>query len=141
MGKSTPPPSRCWFSKLSIEQCVELAAAVGMTGCDLVTRLHENPLAAKYGMTWSGEGCGGLSMEALHAMCASRGLATSSTRFLRVLALLKHEAATTAAGARGAKKATKAAGARGAKKKAKAQEAETPKTATPADKTKRRRLA
>ena len=130
MGKSTPPPSRCWFSKLSTEQCVELAASVGMTGCDLVTRLHEHPLAAKYGMTWTNEGCGGLSMDALKTMCATRGLAASGTRFLRVLALLKHEVATKAVGARGAKK----------KAQAKAQAA-TPKTATPVDKNKRRRLA
>lgn len=129
MGKSAPPPSRCWFTSLSVEQCVELAAAVGMSGCDLVVRLHDHPLSSPYGLKFDSTftSASGYSMEALGAMCATRGLAASGTRFHRVLVLLKHDVAAKAAGARGAKK--------------KAQPQAAPKTATPANKTKRRRLA
>ena len=141
MGKSKAANNRCWFSKLSVEQVVALAEAVGMTGCDLVTRLHAHPLAAPYGMTFKapvyayGSGsyyevdtgeASGLSVEELKALCHARGLPTGGTRFALVHALLtrQHEEA------RAAKK-------HGSKHKA---EAEAPRTADSAGKAKRRRV-
>ena len=135
MTKSAEPASRCWFTKLSIEQVVALAAAVGMTGCDLVTRLHAHPLAAPYGVIYKaptfypdgshGTPGEGLSTDVLVAMCKHRGLPTSGTRYTRVHTLLKHDAKAAVAAA----------------KKHKADAPAQPTTAQPRDKAKRRRVA
>ena len=145
MGKSKATNNRCWFSKLSVEHVVALAAAVGMTGCDLVTRLHAHPLAAPYGVTYKaptyayGSGayfaldCGepaGLSPEQLKELCRERGLPATGSRFALVLALLQHhaeEARVAVAAARAAKKHKHAAAAQ-----------EAPRTAD--GKAKRRRV-
>ena len=134
MGKIKAANARCWFSKLSVEQVVALAAAVGMSGCDLVTRLHAHPLAAPYGLTFKapvyayGSGSyfeldagepAGLSTEDLKALCRNHNLPASGTRFMLVLALLKHQAEE----ARAALAAARAA------KKHKAEAKEAPRTA------------
>ena len=139
MGKCKTANSRCWFSKLSVEQVISLAAAVGMTGCDLVSRLHAHPLAAPYGVTFKAPVYGsgsyydldttgepsGVSLEELKALCRNRNLPATGTRFALVHALLKrqHEEATRA------------------KKHGSKHKAEAPRTAdAPDSKVKRRRV-
>ena len=93
MGKSSSTAGRCWFTQLSIEQVVALAAAVGLTGCDLVTRLHAHPLTAPYGLTYKappvgvsfseaypGGYDGGVSHPILQELCRERSLPAGPRR-------------------------------------------------------------